>query len=328
MLAFTARRLLLTLLLLLALPLGAYFLLFYAPPSWQDWHCHGSWEMCEQLSERLSREYGLDRPKIVRFADYLCGGLCVSNARSGGIVTGDWGKSHRDMRPVADILRQSIPVSAQLGLAAFVVLYVVGVPLGVLSAVKRRSWLGHAVAMGSTVAMGGPIIVLGIMATMVVGAADAPVPVEQTGLSSAKAVLAVVLVAVMAMPGVVVLTRGGVLEALAQDHTRTARAKGLPEWRVMTYIARDMLVPLVKELGPTVAALFFGLSIVEVLFSIPGFANEFVRSLQRQDYPLMAGVWILGVTFVLLIDLTAKLGHAMLDPRVRRSPLVEVKLLS
>ena len=320
MLVFTARRLLLTLPLLFVLPFGFYALTYAgASLTCSSFDYHGDRGMCE----RLIKEHGLDRPSIVQFADYVCGGLCVSNAQHGGIVTGDWGTSQRYGQPVADVLRQSIPVSVQLGLASFVVLYVVGVPLGVLSAVRRRSWPGHAVAVGSTIGRSVPIFVLGIMATIVVGdrlQIVAYFTVERAGLSTANAILPVVLVAVVAMPRVVMLTRGGVLEALAQDHIRMARAKGLPEWRVLTYIARDVLMPLVRELGPTLAALFFGLSIVEYLFPIRGFAYEFVHSFQTRDSPLMAGMCMLGVAVVLMIDLAAKLSHAMLDPRVRRTP--------
>ena len=319
MLVFTARRLLLTLPLLFVLPFGFYALTYAgASLTCSSFDYHGDRGMCEQSI----KEHGLDRPSIVQFADYVCGGLCVSNARHGGIVTGDWGTSHRNRQPVTDVLRETIPVSALFGLASLVVLYVVGIPLGVLSAVMRRSWPGHVIAVGSTVARSVPIFVLGIMAAMVVGdrlQVVAYFHVERDGLSTANAILLVVLVAVVALPGVVMLTRSGVLDALAQDHVRTARARGLPEWRVLIYVARDVLTSLVKELGPTLAALFIGLSIVEYLFPIRGFAYEFLHSFQTRDSPLTAGAWMLGVAVVLMIDLAAKLGHAMLDPRVRRS---------
>ena len=278
---------------------------------------------------RLLEIAGLNRPFVVQFADYVCGGLCVPDARRDGVVRGDFAVYYyglflheSDIIDKSGIVRAGLPVSAQLGLAALVILYAVGVPLGTLAAVKRGAWIDRWIAVGCTAVKSVPVFVLGpVLMIVVVFRLEIMDPMDPwgwEGLFSASSILPVVLVALAAMPWVVRMTRAGVIDALSQDYVRTARAKGLPERMVVSrHVIRSALTPLVSGLVPTLAALLSGLLLVEVLFGILGFANVFIRSLTRGDgQMLLAGV-VVGLAAWAVCSLAADLLHRALDPRLR-----------
>ncbi len=199
---------------------------------------------------------------VVQFADYVCVGLCVPDARHDGVVRGDF--PYQYWLTERDIIRNSLPVSAQLGLAALVILYAAGVPLGTLAAVKRGAWIDRWIAAGCTAVKSVPVFVLGSMVMIVLvfrlGIVDRPgwgrlwwlgLPADRDllweGLFSVSSILPVVLVALVVMPLVVRTTRAGVIDALGQDYVRTARAKGLPERMVISrHVMRNALTPLVS----------------------------------------------------------------------------------
>ena len=138
------------------------------------------------------------------------------------------------------------------------------------------------------------------------------------GLFSASSILPVVVVALVAMPSVVRMTRAGVIDALSQDYVRTARAKGMPERMVVSrHVIRSALTPLVSGLVPTLAALLSGLLLVEVLFGILGFANVFIRSLMGEDGEMVLAGVVLGIAAWAVCSLAADLLHRALDPRLR-----------
>ena len=306
---------------------------------------------------RLLEIAGLNRPFVVQFADYVCGGLCVPDARRDGVVRGDFAVYYfglfihesdiideSDIIEKSGIVRASLPVSAQLGLAALVILYAVGVPLGTLAAVKRGAWIDRWIAVGCTAVKSVPVFVLGPVLMIVVvlrlEIMDPPgwEPGYQyrhwlldqgplwEGLFSASSILPVVVVALVAMPLVVRTTRESVIDALCQDYVRTARAKGLPERMVITrHVIRHALTPLVSGLVPTLAALLSGLLLVEVLFGIHGLAATVINSLGAPDgvggQTVLAGV-VVGAAAWAVCSLAADLLHWALDPRIRHDGAV------
>ena len=285
---------------------------------------------------------GLNRPFFVQFADYVCGGLCVPDAKREGVVRGDLGGHYGYYRSSPDapdgaryvyhsdhdtsniIIRASLRVSAQLGLAALVILYAVGVPLGTLAAIKRGAWIDRWIAVGCTAVKSVPVFVLGPMIVVVLRLEimDPMDPWGWEGLFSARSILPVVLVALAAMPWVVRITRAGVIDALSQDYVRTARAKGMPERMVVSrHVIRTALTPLVSGLVPTLAALLSGLLLVEVLFGIHGLAVTVINSLGAArdgvgGQTVLAGV-VVGAAAWAICRLAADLLHWALDPRLR-----------
>ena len=337
MFAFLVRRVLLLSAILVGVPFAAFAFIYYgteyklsvvgcAYPA-------SSAPYCGQAGYSRAMEIeGLNRPFVVQFADYVCGGLCVPDARRDGFVRGDFGGHYvlflwladggvNEVHSTSDtIVRAGLPVSAQLGLAALVILYAVGVPLGTLAAIKRGAWVDTWMAVASTAIKSTPVFVLvpvvWIVVVLRLEILDPPSGWE--GLFSASSILPVVVVALVAMPSVVRMTRAGVIDALSQDYVRTARAKGMPERMVVSrHVIRSALTPLVSGLVPTLAALLSGLLLVEVLFGILGFANVFIRSLTRGDgQTILAGV-VVGTAAWAVCSLAADLLHRALDPRLR-----------
>jgi peptide/nickel transport system permease protein len=260
----------------------------------------------------------------------------VPDARRDGVVRGDFGGHYvlflwladggvNEVHSTSDtIVRASLPVSAQLGLAALVILYAVGVPLGTLAAIKRGAWIDRWIAVGCTAVKSVPVFVLGPMIVVVLRLEimDPMDPWGWEGLFSARSILPVVLVALAAMPWVVRITRAGVIDALSQDYVRTARAKGMPERMVVSrHVIRTALTPLVSGLVPTLAALLSGLLLVEVLFGIHGLAVTVINSLGAArdgvgGQTVLAGV-VVGAAAWAICRLAADLLHWALDPRLR-----------
>ena len=349
MFAFLVRRVLLLSAVVVGLSFGAFALVYYGA-NYETYviGCEPGYdsEQCPpELYARLLEGNGLNRPLVVQFADYVCGGLCVPDARRDGVVRGDFAVYYYGLfRHESAVIRTSLPVSAQLGLAALVILYAVGVPLGTLAAVKRGAWIDRWIAVGCTAVKSVPVFVLGPVLMIVVvlrlEIMDPPgwEPGYQyrhwlldqgplwEGLFSASSILPVVVVALVAMPLVVRTTRAGVIDALCQDYVRTARAKGLPERMVITrHVIRHALTPLVSGLVPTLAALLSGLLLVEVLFGIHGLAATVINSLGAPDgvggQTVLAGV-VVGAAAWAVCSLAADLLHWALDPRIRHDAAV------
>ena len=328
MFVFLVRRVLLLSAVVVGLSFGAFALVYYG----KDYEgymvgCEPGYhfEQCDPEYYAVLREItGVDRPIVVEFADYVCGGLCVPDARRDGVIRGDFGPRSRWRRDTSIYIRVTLPISAQLGLAALVILYTVGVPLGTLAAVKQGAWIDRWIAVGCTAVKSAPVFVLGpiLILVLVLEIMDQPWWDGVWGLFSASSILPVVLVALVAMPLVVRTTRVGVIDALGQDYVRTARAKGLPERMVVSrHVLRTALTPLVSGLVPTLAALLSGLLLVEVLFGILGFGTLFIRSLNPNviaaDWHVVLGGVVLGTAAWAVCSLAADLLHWALDPRIR-----------
>ncbi len=269
---------------------------------------------------RLQKIYGLDRPFLVQFGDYVCGGLCVPDARNGGIITGDFGKSLRSQRDIADIIQASLPISAQLGLASFIILYTVGVPLGILAAVKQNTWIDYWIVAGSIAVNSVPIFVLGpmVMIVVVLKLQIMDTPVGWEGLFTTNSILPVALMSLGGMLGVVRMTRAGILEIIRQGYVRTARAKGLRERMVISrHIMRNAMTPVLTGFGPTLAGFLTGAFLVELVFGIPGFSNAFITAFQGRDFPMILAGTMLGTAMWVVSNLVVDLMYGALDPRVR-----------
>ena len=348
MFMFLVRRVLLLSAVVVGVLFAAFALVYYGTnyKLWVTGCDYGDMDIeCDaEIYARASETVGVNRPFVVQFADYVCGGLCVPDARRDGLIRGDitgvvTGRgagyyTNGWLFPIdrSDIIRASLPVSAQLGLAALVILYAVGVPLGTLAAAKRGAWIDRWIAVGCTAVRSAPVVVLG---PILIGVAlrleimdppgwgyryrswGADQPLWE-GLFSVSSILPVVVVVLVAMPWVVRMTRAGVIDVLSQDYVRTARAKGMPERMVVSrHVIRSALTTLVSGLVPTLAALLSGLLLVEVLFGIPGFANVFIKSLVHADWlMLLAGV-LLGTAAWAVCSLASDLLHRALDPRLR-----------
>ena len=188
-----------------------------------------------------------------------------------------------------------------------------------LAGAKRDTWVDRCIAVGCTTVKSVPVFLAPMLLIIIVlrlGIAEVPYGWE--GLFSVGAILPVALVALAAMPGVVRMTRAGVIDALGHDCARTARAKGLPEWMVIRrHVMRNAMTPLASGLMSTMATLLFALLLVERTLSIPGFGDALVGSLMGRDWPMILALVVLGIAAWAVCSLAADLLHWALDPRLR-----------
>jgi oligopeptide transport system permease protein len=264
-----------------------------------------------EIRANLDAAYGLDQPLRVQYARYL-----------GGLVRGDLGPSFRfkDFR-VTELIASGLPLSLTIGLAAALLAFLVGVPLGAWAAWRANSVADHALMGFSLVGVILPGFVVGPVLALVFGIYW---PVFRiAGYEPGDAgflVLPVITLALPVMAYVARLTRDSLVEVLQSNFIRTARAKGLPARVVlMRHALRPALIPVVSYLGPAVAFVITGSLVVEAVFGLPGSGRFLVQGAIDRDYPLVMGMILVYGVFTLVCNLVADLVYCWLDPRVRLS---------
>ena len=271
----------------------------------------GPWDREKQLApqivENLNRKYGLDKPFFVQFGNFIW-----------GAVRGDLGVSYMYQdRNVAQILAEGFPETATLGLSAFLIALLIGMPFGMAAALKQNSTVDYASVLFSTVFASIPGFVLGILLMIVFAVVLHWLPTG--GWGSVRQVLMPAF-ALAALPAAYTarITRASMLEVMRQDYVRTARAKGLVERVVLLrHILRNALIPVVTIAGPELAFLISGSFIIESLFSIPGIGRLFVQGVLARDYGLIMGSILFYAFAVAVINLVVDILYAVIDPRIR-----------
>lgn len=218
---------------------------------------------------------------------------------------------------VTEILRSALPVSLQLGVLALSFAVLLGLGVGVLSAARRGRWLDHfSVALG-LIGISLPTFVVGSLLLMVFGLWLRAVPVGGWG-RPAQALLPAITLALPYAAYIARLTRAALLEAYAEDYIRTARAKGLSEWRVLfDHALRNALLPVLSYLGPAAAAIFTGSFVVEKIFAVPGLGTHVVESVNNRDQSLILAVVLVYGVFLASFNLIVDLLYGVVDPRIR-----------
>jgi peptide/nickel transport system permease protein len=263
------------------------------------------------MVDALRQKYGLDKPFPEQFRSYVT-----------RLLAGDWGNSFSEnSRPVGDMVCAKLPVSLQLGLAATVLITVVGIPLGVLAALNHNRW-GDSTIIGSMAFLNAiPQFVSAplLMLLLVLGFHVMDVPYGWNGLFDKQVILPVVVMALGAIQSVIRQTRSGMLEVMQSDYIRTARAKGLPERLViLRHMLRPVLIPVVTSIGLTMIGMVNGAIYVEMIFNIPGFGQLTVYGIQHSDYPIIMASVFIGTLIILVSNLLVDLVYPVLDPRITR----------
>lgn len=294
----------------------------------------------EPIIRNLEQRYNLDAPLVIQYIDYVSGVLIPRitgpdfrrSVQEDYLINidlpfGDEGTAFRWMnfgpsltqrsRTVTGIISDSLPVSFQLGLAAMAVGITIGVPAGVLSALKRNTFYDYA---GMGVAIMGvsiPAIILGPLLQYIVGVELHLLPV--TGWGTLAHIIMPAFALGFAQSALIArLTRASLLQVLNEDYIRTARAKGLAERVVIgLHALKNALIPVVTILGPLAAALLTGTFVVELIFGIPGLGRFFVRSITNRDYTVIMGTVLLYTTFLVFANLLVDVMYAWIDPRIR-----------
>lgn len=266
--------------------------------------------------ERLERLYGLDQPAHIQYIKWVT-----------ATVSGDWGISYRTGRPVLHAIVERLPATLSLMGSAFILSLLIAIPVGILSAVYRYSFLDYAATIGSFMGIAIPTFWFGLMLQLLFSVKLGWLP--SAGMMTIGAEFSIVdrlryllmpslMLGVVSIAGWSRFIRSSMLDALVQDFVRTARAKGLSERIViLKHALRNALIPLVTIMGLQMPEWFGGAAITEKVFAWPGMGRLYVDSIFGRDYPILMGVLMFTAALVVLGNLLADIGYALLDPRIK-----------
>jgi peptide/nickel transport system permease protein len=319
MLRFVARRLLLGL-LVLWITSGAVFVLFFVAPHDPARLIAGKLATPQTVA-LVNHRLGLDRPLPDQYAGFM-----------GRLLHGDLGYSYYNSAPVRSLLASRLPVTASLSLGAAALWMVVGVGVGVAAARRPRSVVDRGGTLLVLTGLSMPTFLVGLLLIYflffrlhLVGIGLFPasgyVPLTQDPAGWAQHLLLPwITLATVTAATYSRLTRGSLLEVLGEDYIRTARAKGLPEGRVVyRHGLRSALTPVLTQLGVDLGTLLGGVIVTEQVFGLPGLGQLAWQSVTTQDLPVIIGIVLVASAFIVLANLLVDLGYALLDPRVRPS---------
>ncbi len=304
MLKYTIRRLLLVIPTLFFVALITFGLAKAAPGSPFDRNPDKPPK--QEVIDRWNRFYGLDKPVHEQFIMYIA-----------NVAKLDFGLSVVRQRPVAEIIGQGFPVTAQLGIQALLLALAVALPLGVISALKQNTLIDYVSLFFATIGTTIPSFVMAIFFIYIFALGLKLFPITGWGTPQ-HLVMPTVILAMGAAAFLARITRASMLEAIRQDYVRTARSKGLREQVVVVgHVLKNALIPVATVVGPAAAGLITGSFIIETFFSIPGMGREYVRSILALDYPVIMGTTLLYAFFIIIANLSVDLVYGMLDPRIK-----------
>jgi len=269
-----------------------------------------------EIVANLNRFYGLDQPLWKQYTDYMGFTLNPSGEFS-GILQGKFGPSFSSRsRTVNDIFAAHLPVSAQLGFVSLLLSVGLGVPLGVVAALKQNSFWDYLSMSIAIFGVSVPNIVLGPLFILIFALTLKWFPVAGWGRLDQMIMPAVALglgqSAIIAR-----LTRASMLQVIREDYIRTARSKGLSERAVIVrHAIKNAFIPVATILGPMFAALLTGTFVVEQIFAIPGMGKYFITSITNRDYPVVMGTVLLYAVVLVIANLIVDMTYAVLDPRI------------
>src|SRR5437879_7070629 len=269
----------------------------------------GEKKLAPAIEKNLREKYGLNKPWYVQYGKVL-----------GNIARFDFGNSLRyEGQSVNQILFRALPVSATLGICAYLFALVVGITTGTLAALRQNSWIDYASMAMAMIGISIPNFVLGPLLALIFALTLYWLPPALwNGFPSRNIILPALTLSAIYIAYIARLTRSGMLEVMRSDYIRTARAKGLSESAVVTrHAMRGGLLPVVSFSGPALAFLITGTVVVERVFALPGLGNYFINACFNRDEPLIIGIVafiaIAGLIFNLLVDIS----YAFIDPRIR-----------
>lgn len=262
----------------------------------------------------LRETYHLDQPLPVRYALWL-----------GGVLRGDLGQSIRIQRPVLDLIAEKLPVTAELAALALLVALAIGIPAGVLAAVKQGSVIDHGMTMAGLCGLSLPNFWLGMLLILLFSvelrllpASGYVSPSESVAQNLMTLIMPAIVLGTAFAAGIMRHTRSAMLQVLSADYIRMARAKGLGETRVvLRHALHNALIPVVTVVALDFGALLSGAVLTEQVFTIPGFGKLIVDAVFNRDYAVVQGVAMCSAVVYLLLNLAADIAYLMLNPRLR-----------
>ena len=336
MLNFVFRRLLWIVPVVIVVSAATFFLMYQAPG--------GPWDndkpMPPQAVANLNAKFGLDKPQWFnpdKFNDLrkdgeknpltLAGGFLDSQLFNylGGVLTLDLGPTYasRGTETVQQVIVDQFPVSAKLGAVAILFSIFVGVPLGVIGALRQNSWIDYVSLLTSTIGISVPTFVSGLILLIFMSRQFDISPIKRPeawqGLFSTAYILPGIVLGLGTTAYVTRLTRTSMLEIMKNDFVRTARAKGLRENVVVTrHMMRNALIPVITIIGPATADLITGSIIIETIFNAPGVGKEFVTAIGKRDYSVIMGLTVFYAVLIAIANVLVDLSYGFIGPRIRR----------
>jgi peptide/nickel transport system permease protein len=268
----------------------------------------------EQQLQDIRHQYGLDKPIIIQYFNWM-----------GGIIHGDFGKSILQNFSPLKIIGNALPVTLNLSLLAFVVSLIIGIPAGIICAIRRGTWLDTLVTILANIGITVPIFWLGTMLIYVFSLQFHWLPVQ--GYTSPfedfiknirQIIMPVFCLAIFPIASTARQTRSSMLEVMRQDYVRTAWSKGISERMVvLRHALKNGLIPVVTLSGLGLSNILGGSVLIETVFNIPGMGRQLISAVFGHDYPVVQGFILIIAVFVLFINLVVDMSYGWLDPRIR-----------
>ena len=322
MLNYLARRFLMMIPLLIGITLISFVVIHLAPGEPTDMQTQLNPEVSTELRNRLRDQYGLDKPLVIQYGEWL-----------GRFVRLDFGNSFsQDRRPVLDKIVERLPITISINLLSIFAILATAIPIGIYSATHRGSLFDRITTILVFIGFAAPSFWLALLLMDFFGVRFGLLPIA--GLKSLDydslnlfgkvldlgrhLLLPVFISTFGGLAGFSRYMRSNMLEVIRQDYILTARAKGLPEQSVIyRHALRNALLPVITILGLSVPGLIGGSVIFETIFAIPGMGKLFYDGVMMRDYPLIMGILVIGAILTLVGNLLADLCYAFADPRIR-----------
>ena len=306
MFRFIIRRLFITIPTILVVITLTWGLIKLAPGNFYS----GEKKLPAAIEKNIREKYGLDKPWYQQY------GKTMWNI----LRHGDFGTSLKyEGQSVNGIIARSLPVSAAVGILAYILSLIVGITAGSIAALKQNSRWDYSSMALAMLGISVPNFVLGPILVLIFSLSLYWLPPSRWGgFPSKNLILPVLTLSAIYMAYIARLTRAGMLEVLRSDYIRTARSKGLSEKDVLVrHALRGGLMPVISYTGPALAFLLTGTVVVEKLFALPGLGNYFIQASLNRDEPLIIGIVAFIAITLLLMNLLVDIAYAFLDPRVR-----------
>lgn len=307
---YTLRRLLIAIPTMLAIITVAFLMMRAAPGGPFD----GERKLPAATERAIAEKFGLDKPLHEQYLNYV-----------GGVLQGDFGPSYKTLgKSVNDLIADGLPVSLTIGALTMVISLILGTALGIFAGLRQNSAADFSVMGVAMVGISVPSFVIGPILILIFALGAGIFAVgglgnyPNIGMSWHNLTLPILTLSLAQIAIISRLMRASIIETMRANHIRTARAKGLSEWDVITrHALPSALLPLVSYAGPAMARVMTGSVVIEKIFGLPGLGSYFVDGALNRDYTLVMGAIIVYAGLIILLNLVADILYAMLDPKVK-----------
>ena len=301
MLKYIVKRVLLALLTILIICMITFFVMHAVPGG----PFNREKALSQSTIDALNARYGLDKPLWSQFINYMK-----------SLLKGDFGVSLKNGREIKDIIAESFPISARLGLTAMAFALSLGIIFGSSAAIMRNKWPDRVIVFFSTLFTAVPSFVLATLLLLVFSIKLGWVPVWTA--TETHYVLPVMALAAYPLAYTTRLSKTSMLDALSQDYIRTAKSKGVPKWKIIfKHALKNSLIPVITYAGPQIAYIITGSMVVETVFTVGGIGTKFVSAINNRDYTLIMATTIFLATLMVIATMICDILYKLVDPRIK-----------